>query len=97
MPTLGFPLNPRTRYAFVVTDALRSEGLGAVQASADLRRALGIDAPTGPGTEAAEAALAPAVSELAALGIAKEHIAQLAVFHDERSDGRALCDPRSPP
>lgn len=79
MPTLGFPLRPKTRYAFVATDALRSEAQGVVKASAELRQVLGID-PASAAMEAAKDALAPAVEELSAQGVAKEHIAQLAVF-----------------
>lgn len=80
MPTIGFPLRPRTKYAFVVTDGVRSEDQRPIEASADLKQALGIDPPTGPGAAAAKAALVPAVAELASLGVAKEHIVQLAVF-----------------
>jgi hypothetical protein len=80
MPTLGFPLRPHTRYAFVVTDALRSESFGLVVPSAELRQVLGLDGASGPAAAAAKDALAPALAELAAAGVEKEHIAHLAIF-----------------
>ncbi|KYG06174.1 hypothetical protein BE21_36345 [Sorangium cellulosum] len=79
MPVMGFPLRPRTRYALVVTDALRGEGGGRVEASPELRQALGID-PAGADVEAARAALAPAVDEIEAAGVERERIVHLAVF-----------------
>lgn len=80
MPTLGFPLRPRTRYALVVTDAVRAPGGGEVTPSQDLREALGIEPAREPRTEAARAALAPAVGELEAAGVPRDRIVHLAVF-----------------
>ncbi|AUX41025.1 uncharacterized protein SOCE26_024290 [Sorangium cellulosum] len=81
MPGMGFPLRPRTRYALVVTDALRGEDGRPVQASPDLRRALGIDeAGAGDPAEAVREALAPAVDEIEAAGVGRERIVHLAVF-----------------
>ncbi|WP_437319475.1 hypothetical protein [Sorangium sp. So ce385] len=79
MPLMGFPLRPRTRYALVVTDALRGEGGGRVEASPELRQALGID-PASADVEAARAALAPAVDEIEAAGVERERVVHLAVF-----------------
>ncbi|WP_437601823.1 hypothetical protein [Sorangium sp. So ce590] len=79
MPVMGFPLRPRTRYALVVTDALRGEGGGLVEASPALRQALGIE-PAGADVEAARDALAPAVDEIEAAGVGRERIVHLAVF-----------------
>ncbi|MGK3995787.1 hypothetical protein [Sorangium sp. So ce1024] len=79
MPVMGFPLRPRTRYALVVTDALRAEGGGPVEAAPALRQALGID-PAGAGAEAAREALAPAVDEIEAAGVDRGRIVHLAVF-----------------
>ncbi|WP_437613201.1 hypothetical protein WMF20_11440 [Sorangium sp. So ce834] len=79
MPVMGFPLRPRTRYALVVTDALRGEDGGRVEASPELRQALGID-PASADVEAARAALAPAVDEIEAAGVERERIVHLAVF-----------------
>ncbi|NUQ78504.1 MAG: hypothetical protein HUU21_33670 [Polyangiaceae bacterium] len=94
MPTFGFPLRPRTRYAFVVTDALKSEGGGAVNASPELRQALGLDAATSPGTTTLSESLAPAVSELSAIGVDPARIVQLAVFttNDPTSELFAVRD-----
>jgi hypothetical protein len=80
MPTFGFPLRPRTRYAFVVTDALRSRGGGEVNASPELRQALGLEDPASPGTTALRSSLDPAVAELKALGVEPARLVQLAVF-----------------
>lgn len=76
MPTLGFPLRPHTRYAFVVTDELIGGDEGTVGASATLEQALGVEGDDSP----ARAALAPAVAEIEAAGIEKDHIVHLAVF-----------------
>lgn len=82
MPAMGLPLRPRTRYALVVTDALRGEDGGAVQASPELRAALGVDAVGRPDARVAptRAALAPAVAEIEAAGIDRRRIVHLAVF-----------------
>lgn len=66
-PAVGFPLRPRTRYALVVTDAVRGAGGGAVGPSADLVAALGGD-------------LADVASELEAAGVARARVAHLAAF-----------------
>jgi hypothetical protein len=79
MPTLGFPLLPNTRYALVVTRAVRGENGGRIGPSADLRQVLGTDAASGPRT-AAHDALADAVQEVADAGIAAEDLVHLAVF-----------------
>ncbi|MCC6556590.1 MAG: hypothetical protein IT372_26825 [Polyangiaceae bacterium] len=79
MPTLGFPLRPRTRYALVVTDAIRSADGGPALASDELRQALGLDA-AGDRTAAARDALAPSIAEIEAAGIPRERIAHLTVF-----------------
>ena len=79
MPSLGFPLRPRTRYALAVTDAVRSADGGVVAPSDDLRQALGLDAADAR-TAPARDALAPAVAELEAAGLPRERIAHLTVF-----------------
>lgn len=79
MPTLGFPLRPRTTYALVATGALRTEEGGEVVASPALRQSLGLaDATDNVATHAA--ALAPYVARLAEAGVPKERIVHLAVF-----------------
>lgn len=79
LPTIGFPLRPHTRYALVVTDALRSKSGGAVRPSADLSATLGTGADDSR-TRPAKEALAPAVGELDAAGLPKDKIVHLAVF-----------------
>lgn len=79
MPTLGFPLRPQTRYALVVTDAVKSPGGGAVHPSADLAAVLGL-APVDARTSTAKTALDPALDVLDAAGIARAHIVHLAVY-----------------
>jgi hypothetical protein len=79
MPALGLPLRPKTRYALVVTDAIRTQAGGRVSRSGDLSRVLGLSSASGPSLEA-KTALAPDLAELEAAGISKSEIVQLAVF-----------------
>ncbi|MEO7327610.1 MAG: hypothetical protein ABI193_03460, partial [Minicystis sp.] len=79
LPTIGFPLRAHTRYALVVTDALKSKGGSVIKASADLQAVLGIGDESDR-TRPLKEALAPALAEIDALGITKEHIVHLAVF-----------------
>ena len=79
VPTVGFPLRPHTRYALVVTDAIRTANGGSVAVSPDLQKVLGTS-PADARTQSAREALAPAVAEVAALGVAPEQIVHLAVF-----------------
>jgi predicted esterase len=79
MPVLGRPLRAKTRYAVVVTSALRGKSGGAVGASADLAEVLGTTPPT-PRTKNARDVFTPAVVELGLAGIAAKDIVHLAVF-----------------
>lgn len=79
MPTIGFPLRPRTRYALVVTTALQAASGGAIAASADLAAVLGTSAAD-ERTQRAHDDLASAVKDLENDGIPRDHIAHLAVF-----------------
>jgi hypothetical protein len=93
-PTLGYPLRRKTRYALVVTDAVRGARGERVEASLDLRVVLGLrdeatagtdatgdlDSRSGEPLRAARAALARDVDALAQLGIARERVVHLAVF-----------------
>lgn len=92
-PVLGYPLRPKTRYAIVVTRAVRAEGGGPVAPSADLEEVLGTR-PATPRTDAARAAYAAAVADLAADGVAAADVAQLAVFttNDPTSELFAVAD-----
>jgi hypothetical protein len=79
MPTLGFPLRPKTRYALVVTDALKAPGGAPVRPSADLAAVLGL-ASGDARTDAAKATLTPALDALDAAGVPRARIVHLAVF-----------------
>ncbi|MBM4358497.1 MAG: hypothetical protein FJ096_10360 [Deltaproteobacteria bacterium] len=79
MPTLGFPLRPHTRYALVVTDRARSLAGGPARPSAELFEVLGLLPASGP-RAALGAAWAPTLDVLAKVGLARESIANLAVF-----------------
>ncbi len=78
-PTIGSPLRAHTRYALVVTDAVKAKNGVPVKPSADLQAVLGTGAESDR-TRPLKEALAPALGQLAALGIDKEHVVQLAVF-----------------
>jgi hypothetical protein len=78
-PALGYPLRPKTRYALVVTSAVRAASGGSLAPSADLREVLGL-APIEARVQAAHDLYAPALTELAALGIAASDVVHLAVF-----------------
>lgn len=84
MPTFGFPLRPRTRYALVVTDALKAAGGGPVTPAPDLSAAIG--AAGGP--------LGPAIAEIEAAGISRGRVVHLAVFttNDPAAELFAVAD-----
>lgn len=79
MPTLGFPLRPHTRYAFVVTTSVRSLEGGPAKPSGDLEEVLGLRTASAKTAPLAEA-WRPAVEVLAKVGVPREAIAHLAVF-----------------
>ncbi len=80
MPAPGFPLRPRTRYAFVVTDELSDAEGYSIEKSRALAEALGEVPASDSSTTAAKVALEPAVRELEKVGIDREDIVHLAVF-----------------
>lgn len=80
MPSPGFPLRPRTRYAFVVTDKLRNAYGGPLVKSQDLAEALGEKPASRSATEAVHTALEPAVLEIEKAGVTRQRIVHLAVF-----------------
>jgi hypothetical protein len=90
MPTLGFPLRGKTRYALVVTDAVKAPGGQAVHPADDLAAILGL-APADARTSPAKAALAPALDALEAAGVARSHIVHLAVFTTADSVGELFA------
>ena len=93
MPILGRPLRPKTRYAAVVTTAIRAKNGGSVGPSADLEEVLGTR-PTSPRTEKTKQLFAPAVAELASAGVATKDIVHLTVFttNDPTAEVFAIAD-----
>ncbi len=92
-PTPGFPLRPGTRYALVVTDALRARE-GAVGACPELRQVLGLEPASGPVAALAED-WADAVASLERdAGIRRESMVHLTVFttDDPTRPARELRD-----
>ncbi len=80
MPVPGFPMRPNTRYALVVTDAALAEGGGKILQALALKQVLGLQsAPAGAASDA-QTAFAPAVAELAAVGIDVEHVVHFTAF-----------------
>jgi hypothetical protein len=79
LPTVGFPLRPKTRYALVVTDALRAETGAHVVQSPTVAKLVGA-APADGASSAAASALSSAVAEIEKAGVGRKHIVHLAVF-----------------
>jgi hypothetical protein len=92
-PALGYTLLPSTKYAVVVTTGVKTPGGLPFAPSPDLRQVLGLDTPT-PITQAAHDLFAPAVADLAALGIAASSIAHFTVFttNDPTSELFSITD-----
>jgi hypothetical protein len=78
-PALGYPLRPSTQYALVVTTGVKAAGGGAIAPSGDLAEVLGV-APLEARVQAAHDTYAPAIAQLAALGVSAQDIVHLAVF-----------------
>ena len=78
-PADGFPLRPATRYALVVTRAVKGLDGGVLRRPAELDAALGL-APAEGRLAALRDAWAPAVSEIEKSGIPRARIAHLTVF-----------------
>ena len=79
MPALSYMLLPKTQYAIVVTSGVKTLGGGSIAPSPDLQEVLGLVTPSSR-TQAAHDLYAPAVADLAALGISTSSIIHLAVF-----------------
>ena len=82
MPTFGFPLDPDTTYALVVTDALLAEDGGGVGPSDELKSALKDTAQFG-------AAVSAAVEGVFAADVSAEDIVHLATFTTNRPTAAA--------
>lgn len=78
-PAHGYPLRPRTRYALVVTHAVKSANGGALEPSDDLAEVLGRRAPT-PRTLAVRTSFSDALSELSRVDVSASDLVQLTVF-----------------
>jgi len=79
IPTPGFPLRPHTRYALVVTSVLRAEDGTRVGQSDTVAMLVGAKQPD-KATQAANSALADAVTEVEKAGVQRQYIVHLAVF-----------------
>jgi hypothetical protein len=92
-PALGYPLRPKTHYALVVTNAVKALDGSTITPSADLAEVLGL-APLEARVQAAHDLYAPAVAELANLGISAASIVHLAAFttNDPTADMFAIAD-----
>jgi hypothetical protein len=78
-PAHGYPLRPKTRYALVVTRAVKSFDDGPVLPSKDLLEVLDL-LPVEPHAQATHDAFAPGVKEVVAAGVTTDQIAQLTIF-----------------
>ena len=79
LPTFGYPLRPRTRYAFVVTTAVKTATGQTLVRPPALDAVLGLGADVG-GSAAVRASWAPAIATLEAGGVTKTTVAHLTVF-----------------
>lgn len=79
MPTLGFPLRARTRYALVVTDELRSADGSAVLRDPVLDEVLGLSSPT-ERTRDARQVYASALTEIEKAGVPRKSIVHFTAF-----------------
>lgn len=77
MPTFGFPLDPGTTYALVVTDALKAEDGGGVGPSEELKTGL-------QDTSSFASPISAAIDGVFAAGIAADEIVHLTIFTTNR-------------
>jgi predicted esterase len=79
MPTLGFPLRPKTRYALIVTSAARGLDGGQAAPNGELRQVLGLEPASGARVRFADE-VAPALDVVELAGVARQAIASFTVF-----------------
>lgn len=79
-PATGFPMRPRTRYALVVTDAVRSRTGGRFTRDRDLDAVLSTTPSTDPAVMAARTLFEPALAEIAGVGVARERVLTFTAF-----------------
>lgn len=92
-PALGYPLLPNTKYALVVTTAVKAADGSTITPSSDLAEVLGSKSLEAR-VQAAHDLYAPAVADLGTQGIAASSIVNLAVFttNDPTADLFAVID-----
>jgi hypothetical protein len=92
-PALGYPLLPKTKYALVVTTAVKAADGTTITPSSDLAEVLGSKSVESR-VQAAHDLYAPAVADLASQGIPASDIVHLAVFttNDPTADLFAVID-----
>jgi hypothetical protein len=92
-PALGYPLRPSTRYAVVVTSAVKAADGSVIQPSADLSEVLGLT-PVEARVQSAHDLYAPTVADLGTAGVPASSIVHLAVFttNDPTADVFAVAD-----
>jgi hypothetical protein len=78
-PALGYPLLPKTKYAIVVTSGVKATDGTPIGPSPDLAAVLGL-APTNATNKPVHELFAPAVADVAALGIPASKIAHFTTF-----------------
>ena len=93
MPTMGYPLRPSTRYAFVVTDGVTASDGAPITASSELRQVLGLEASSTT-TQGLRDTWAPAIAAIEAAGVSKSSIVHLTVFttNDPTSEAARFAD-----
>ncbi|MFO0591405.1 MAG: hypothetical protein U0441_27905 [Polyangiaceae bacterium] len=79
MPTIGFPLQPHTKYALVVTDKLLGENGSPVKAGADLQEVLGLTTPTERSAPARQL-FESSIVEVEKAGVSRKHIVHFTAF-----------------
>ncbi|MGH7328696.1 MAG: hypothetical protein ACREJX_10135, partial [Polyangiaceae bacterium] len=78
-PALGYPLRPRTKYAIVVTNALRAANGAVFSPSDDLKQVLDL-APVSDRVKTAHDAMAKDLAVLAGMGLTQDKIVQVTTF-----------------
>ena len=80
MPLIGNPLRPKTRYAIVVTRALKSVAGAAFSPTESLAQVVTPTSSSSPPVAALAAQWKPAVDALDKAGVPRDRIAQLSIF-----------------
>ncbi|MGO8999066.1 MAG: hypothetical protein ACLQVI_37540 [Polyangiaceae bacterium] len=96
-PALGYPLLANTKYAIVVTNGVKSTAGVPIGPSPDLSAVLGLT-PTNATNQPVAQLFAPALADIAALGIAASSIAHFTFFttNDPTAETFAIADNLAP-